>query len=130
MLLFYEKKIQQMKTEQQTSCQKESQSNTCGILRILLLLYLVGPKIEIISAEAETIPVTYIHSLTSSSSSVTTTSPASWTTLSVWNTMPTEKSSNMSSNPTARACPFQRTPRRSMSGMERDAHTQRQGCDN
>lgn len=60
-----------------------------------------------------------------SSSSGTMTSPASWTTLSVWSTTPTEKSSNMSSNPTARVSPSQRTPRRSMSGMEREAHTQR-----
>lgn len=37
--------------------------------------------------------------------------------------MLTEKSSNMSSNPTARVSPSQRTPRRSMSGMESDART-------
>lgn len=38
--------------------------------------------------------------------------------------MPMEKSSNMSSNPTARVSLSQRTPRRSMSGMEGQAHTQ------
>lgn len=46
------------------------------------------------------------------------TSPASWTTLSVSSTMPTEKSSNTSSSPTARVSRSQRTLRRSMSGQQ------------
>lgn len=56
------------------------------------------------------------------------TSLVSWITLSVWSTMLTEKSYNMSSNPTARVYLSQKTPRRSTSGMESDTRTQRQAA--
>lgn len=58
------------------------------------------------------------------------TSPASWTTLSVLSTMPTEKSSNMNWNPMARVSLSLRTPKRSMWGMDERVCIQTWGCDN
>lgn len=48
----------------------------------------------------------------------TMTSLASWTTLSVWSTMLTEKSSHMNWNPMGRVSLWQKTPRKNMWGMD------------